>query len=169
MLQHLAEVFAGPLFLISCCLFLLFCVIQVLLDPLRSIPGPFLARFTRLWYFYNVYKGDFEITNIKLHEKYGPIVRVAPNQYSVDDPDAAKTIYGHGTSFVKVGRYFLRCICSIFLLEHCLTPSKVTMVLGMATTSPRASIPILRPRSRTPRPTASEIRSRILHEFSCWL
>ncbi|SCN83929.1 uncharacterized protein FFB20_07085 [Fusarium fujikuroi] len=26
-----------------------------------------------------------------------PIVRIAPNQYSLDNPEAAKIIYGHGT------------------------------------------------------------------------
>lgn len=34
----------------------------------------------------------------------GPVVRIAPNEYSVDDPEAMKTIYGHGTKFVKVGK-----------------------------------------------------------------
>ena len=32
----------------------------------------------------------------------GAIVRIAPNEYSIDDPDAVKVIYGHGTNFVKV-------------------------------------------------------------------
>lgn len=32
----------------------------------------------------------------------GPIVRIAPNEYSIDDFDALKTIYGHGSSFIKV-------------------------------------------------------------------
>ncbi|KAF9875111.1 hypothetical protein CkaCkLH20_07377 [Colletotrichum karsti] len=31
----------------------------------------------------------------------GPIVRIAPGQYSVDSLDAAKTIYGHGSHFRK--------------------------------------------------------------------
>lgn len=37
-----------------------------------------------------------------LHKKYGSIVRIAPHEYSVDDVDAARTIYGHGNAFVKV-------------------------------------------------------------------
>ncbi|KAJ5151645.1 hypothetical protein N7492_009940 [Penicillium capsulatum] len=74
----------------------------VLFDPLRRIPGPFLARFTRLWQFQEIYKGDFHKTNIALHKKYGPIVRIAPRNYSIDNPQAAKTIYGHGNQFPKV-------------------------------------------------------------------
>lgn len=37
----------------------------------------------------------------------GPVVRIAPNQYSIDDPSSAKIIYGHGTDFVKVGASLL--------------------------------------------------------------
>lgn len=36
----------------------------------------------------------------------GPIVRIAPNEYSFEDLQAVKTIYGHGTEFAKV-RHFL--------------------------------------------------------------
>lgn len=42
-----------------------------LLSPLRSIPGPFWARFTRLWKLFEIYGGKFEKTNIDLHRKYG--------------------------------------------------------------------------------------------------
>ena len=29
-------------------------------------------------------------------------MRIAPNEYSIDDADAIKIIYGHGTNFIKV-------------------------------------------------------------------
>jgi cytochrome P450 len=32
-------------------------------------------------------------------------VRIAPNQYSINDPAAIKTIYGHGTQFIKAPWY----------------------------------------------------------------
>ena len=81
---------------------LIYGLLQYFLDPLRSLPGPFLARFSRFWYFFELYKGSFEETNIELHKKYGPIVRIAPHEYSVDDVDAARTIYGHGNACIKV-------------------------------------------------------------------
>ncbi len=81
---------------------LIYSLLQYIFDPIRSIPGPFLARFSRFWYFFELYKGSFEETNIKLHKRYGPIVRIAPYEYSVDDVDAARTIYGHGNAFIKV-------------------------------------------------------------------
>jgi hypothetical protein len=58
-------------------------LIGILLDPLRDIPGPFFARFTRWWYFNEIWKGSFERTEIELHKRYGPIVRIAPREYSV--------------------------------------------------------------------------------------
>ncbi|KAH6670072.1 cytochrome P450 [Halenospora varia] len=81
-------------------------VVQAVLDPLRAVPGPFLARFTRLWYFYEIYKGSFEQTNIELHKKYGAVVRIAPGEYSIDDVEGGKTIYGHGKNFVKAPWYW---------------------------------------------------------------
>jgi len=42
-------------------------------SPLRSVPGPFTASFTRLWKLRQMYKGDMEKTNIALHRKYGSI------------------------------------------------------------------------------------------------
>ncbi|KAL2839393.1 cytochrome P450 [Aspergillus pseudoustus] len=80
-------------------------LIRALLHPLREVPGPLSARFTRLWYLRAVNKGDFEKTNINLHKAYGPIVRIAPGQYSIDDPEAIRTIYSHSSSFVKAPWY----------------------------------------------------------------
>ncbi|EXJ63764.1 hypothetical protein A1O7_00099 [Cladophialophora yegresii CBS 114405] len=98
----------SPLVLIGALLsfWLIYQFVVVLRDPLRSVPGPFLARFTRLWYLRKVWQGDFEKTNVALHKKYGPIVRIAPNYYSIDDADAIKTIYGHGNQFVK-GKWYI--------------------------------------------------------------
>lgn len=81
---------------------IVFRIWRALATPLRDIPGPFAARFTRLWYLKNVWRGDFEKVNVRLHDRYGPIVRIAPNEYSIDDSEASKIIYGHGTSFTKV-------------------------------------------------------------------
>lgn len=68
---------------------------------LSSIPGPFLARFTRLWFYFRVRAGDFHHENIALHQKYGPVVRYAPGHYSFSDPEAVKAIYGTGTEMAK--------------------------------------------------------------------
>jgi hypothetical protein len=46
-------------------------IVRALISPLRSVPGPFLARFTRLWELHVVHKHDFATYNIALHKKYG--------------------------------------------------------------------------------------------------
>ena len=50
---------------------LIYSVYSCLTSPLRSIHGPFFARFTKLWYLWRVYNGHFEQENIALHCKYG--------------------------------------------------------------------------------------------------
>ena len=45
----------------------------------------------------------------RLHEQYGPVVRVAPNELSYISPEALKTIYGHrqpGDGFRKNPAFF---------------------------------------------------------------
>lgn len=74
-------------------------------SPLRSIPGPFTARFTKLWYFWRLWLGNFEQDNINLHRKYGPIIRIAPDMYSIDDPTAARSIYGASSKMTKAAWY----------------------------------------------------------------
>lgn len=78
---------------------------RALFSPLIDIPGPFWTRFTSLWYFSRVRGGQFEHENIKLHQQYGPIVRIAPNQYSISDISAIKTVYGTGSQFAKSAWY----------------------------------------------------------------
>ena len=51
-----------------------FCLKRILFhlsDPLRVVPGPFLARFSRLWYLIDTYRGRSHETIERLHNKYG--------------------------------------------------------------------------------------------------
>lgn len=79
----------------------IYVLIRATASPLRSIPGPFATRFSRLWYLQKVWTGELPRLNIQLHRRYGPVVRLAPNEYSLDDPAAVKVIYGLGTTFTK--------------------------------------------------------------------
>ena len=69
---------------------------------LRRIPGPFLAGLTNLWRVYYVKKGDAQDTYIRLHKKYGNVVRVGPNCVSVSGLDAIQAIYNVQDKFPKV-------------------------------------------------------------------
>lgn len=70
---------------------------------LSGIPGPALAKVTRLWKLHSVWKGDHHHTEIKLHQKHGPLVRIGPRHVSVADPAAIPVIYGLNKGFTKVG------------------------------------------------------------------
>ncbi|KAH8896794.1 cytochrome P450 oxidoreductase [Thozetella sp. PMI_491] len=61
--------------------------------PLRSIPGPFLASITRLWIMIQLRQGTMEKAQRALHAKYGPLIRIAPNEVACASPDAVKIIY----------------------------------------------------------------------------
>jgi hypothetical protein len=63
------HIFTGVL--VAIVLWLITPLIRGLISPLRSVPGPFLARFTRLWELRAIYKHDFATYNIELHKKYG--------------------------------------------------------------------------------------------------
>lgn len=76
----------------------LYLVLVALLSPLKTVPGPFLARFTKAWYFYSVYKGHHERDLTALHRKYAkdgqhfaPVIRIAPTMYSISTPE--KLVY----------------------------------------------------------------------------
>ena len=39
--------------------------------PLRDIPGPWLAKFTRFWHAKAIASRNFQKTNLDLHRQYG--------------------------------------------------------------------------------------------------
>ena len=78
---------------------------QRFIHPLASIPGPFWASLTRLWMTKHSWDGDMNVTMISLHENYGTLVRTGPNEVSVSDLAAIKSIYGAGTKFRKSDWY----------------------------------------------------------------
>jgi hypothetical protein len=62
--------------------------------PISGVPGPLEASLSRSWLIRHTRKGDMHRQVIGLHERYGTLVRVAPNEISVTDPEAIKKIYG---------------------------------------------------------------------------
>jgi len=46
-------------------------IIRALASPLRDLPGPPLARFTRLWELYKNWQGQLEHVMIALHKRHG--------------------------------------------------------------------------------------------------
>ncbi|EXJ65883.1 uncharacterized protein A1O5_10859 [Cladophialophora psammophila CBS 110553] len=72
---------------------------------INHIPGPVFASCTNLWRFFVVWGRRPELEHIRLHEKYGPLVRLGPRVLSVSDPAAIPVIYALHSGFVKSGFY----------------------------------------------------------------
>lgn len=90
-LLHLLMYFIG--------VFVLLCVLRYL--RLYRIPGPFFASISYLPRLISVAKGGAHIDALKLHKKYGPLVRVGPNHVSFSDGDALSEVYSANTKFEK--------------------------------------------------------------------
>ena len=66
--------------------------------PLAAYPGPLLARCSRLWYVYNLLQGRLPFEVHKAHQRYGKILRIAPDELSCIDSRAWKDVYGFRAS-----------------------------------------------------------------------
>jgi hypothetical protein len=125
-------------------------------SKLASIPGPFLARFSRFWLLRETYYGRFHLKDVELHRKHGgyppfdhilhltnlfkgPVIRIAPGQYSIDDPNSVQTIYGSKGGFIKV-RWFPEIITfgSDIFSQHSTGP--LLSLVGYMKTSLRIQI-----------------------------
>lgn len=91
--------------IIFCATWILLFLYRSLTSPLRLVPGPFLARFGRLYYFVRVAQGRWEHDDIQLHRKYGPVVRVGADLYSIDSPEVVKKVYSINSKFPKSDWY----------------------------------------------------------------
>ncbi|KAI1205728.1 cytochrome P450 [Annulohypoxylon truncatum] len=88
--------------------FILIQVIEAIYDvffhPLANLPGPKIAAWSNIPYSYWFHGGRMPYKILDLHEKYGPVVRIAPNEVSFNSPQSWNDIYnfrqGHQT-FVK--------------------------------------------------------------------
>ncbi|KAH6625627.1 cytochrome P450 [Boeremia exigua] len=70
-------------------------VYQLYFSPLSKFPGPKIAAVT-LWYeiYYDVFKwGRYWVEVQKMHEEYGPIVRISPSELHVADLAFIDTLY----------------------------------------------------------------------------
>ena len=71
---------------------------------LRSIPGPFLASISDLWYFVHCCRRR-HTREWEIHQRYrSTLVRVGPNMVSCSDPEDMRVIYGLKRLFPKVGK-----------------------------------------------------------------
>jgi len=73
-----------------------------LFHSLSNVPGPKLASISEIWRNIRYFRGSWHDDVVSLHEKYGKVVRIAPNEVSFVDATALKSLYGMGKTSQKV-------------------------------------------------------------------
>ena len=125
----------------SLVVFYLLCVLvyRRCFHPLAAVPGPFLASVTKLYQTY--FAGKYFEHIGRLHERYGPIVRICPNEVHLSDPELYDKIYYVGTNFTKDPIYYnatnvpfstfgminsevrSRIVLRLIIADYCIDPS----------------------------------------------
>ncbi|CAI6236601.1 unnamed protein product [Periconia digitata] len=83
----LPGIFLASLYAILRCTYLLW------FHPLSRFPGPRLAAISNTWYAYAWLSGKYPFITAKAFEKYGDVVRIAPNEVIFITPQAYHDIY----------------------------------------------------------------------------
>jgi hypothetical protein len=92
-------------FLLPSSLFFVVLLHRLFLHPLSPVPGPKLAAISNVWHTFYARNGRMLEIGKTLHEKYGPAVRVGPNEVWLNSKDAFRSIYSA----------FLPCVAALFL------------------------------------------------------
>lgn len=85
----LAGVLVGVLYVVGKAIY------NVYFHPLSRYPGPKLWAATRIPYGLEILGGHPHKTLVKLHEEYGDVIRVAPDELSFRHDDGFKELMGH--------------------------------------------------------------------------
>ncbi|KAH9983064.1 high nitrogen upregulated cytochrome P450 monooxygenase 2 [Russula compacta] len=64
--------------------------------PLAKYPGPVLARSSSWWAAYITARGDLHTYSKHLHDCYGDVVRIGPNELSIRDASLVHPVLGQG-------------------------------------------------------------------------
>ena len=70
-------------------------VYNLYFHPLAKFPGPKLNAASPLPGIWALVNGRLPLVNKKLHDKYGSVVRVSPNELAFNSVGAWEDIYGH--------------------------------------------------------------------------
>jgi hypothetical protein len=71
-------------------------IYNLLIHPLSRFPGPRLWSLSRLPYTTALWNGRLHIRIKEIHDQYGPVVRIAPDELSFIEPQAWPEIYTGG-------------------------------------------------------------------------
>jgi hypothetical protein len=76
-------------------------------SPLANVAGPKMNAITKWWMVWTDFTKKRTLVIHDMHQKYGPVVRIGPNELAFTGDEPMRTIYGAGTSFYKPAFYNL--------------------------------------------------------------
>jgi hypothetical protein len=82
----------------ACIVWVCIQVIRIRKSPISKIPGPENTKFTAAWLIIQEFTSHRRSYIHKLHQRYGPAVRLGPNEVSFTSVEAVKEIYTVGGS-----------------------------------------------------------------------
>ncbi|KAF9260620.1 cytochrome P450 [Marasmius fiardii PR-910] len=83
---------------------------RLALHPLRKFPGPVLAALTHYYRaYYEIFRNGGWVEHLEiLHGRYGPVVRVGPNEVHFNLPDAYEEITTKHPKYARFYRYLAK-------------------------------------------------------------
>ncbi|KAJ7227446.1 cytochrome P450 [Mycena pura] len=76
---------------------LLFCILTYRISPLHPLskyPGPMMCKISKIWLTFVASRGKLHRYVKELHDKYGPVVRIGPNELSIIEVSLVPSILG---------------------------------------------------------------------------
>lgn len=70
-------------------------------QTLSNVPGPRLARWSRLWIAKTLATGRSHEIWVEVNAKYGSIARIGPNHIITDDPEITRRILAARSGYVR--------------------------------------------------------------------
>ncbi|KAK8072563.1 cytochrome P450 [Apiospora saccharicola] len=83
------------------------------LHPLYHFPGPRLAAMSfayEAWFDFFPHTGRYSFEIKKMHEKYGPIIRINPDELHTNDYDMVDQIYAGGGHVLDKQQHYLNTV-----------------------------------------------------------
>ncbi|KAE8383477.1 cytochrome P450 [Aspergillus bertholletiae] len=73
-------------------------IYQLYFSPIAHVPGPKIAAVTHLYgFYYDAIRGGQYVWKVaQMHQRYGPVVRINPDEIHISDPEFYAVLYASG-------------------------------------------------------------------------
>ncbi|CAG1988123.1 unnamed protein product [Fusarium graminearum] len=93
-------------------------IYRLYFHPLAHVPGPRFAAISSVWHAYNARNGRMAYLGKTLHRRYGPVVRVGPNEVWFNTKEAFHAIYSSGSGYEKSDFYLATALNKPYIDWH---------------------------------------------------